>query len=55
MARTTSGFTAPRCAGEGGYLFDDFEKKECVAIEWRQDFTDVKTIEEALHKPPHGV
>ncbi len=37
-------------AGEGGYLFDEFEKQKCVAIGWEQDFTDVETIEDAKRK-----
>jgi restriction system protein len=33
-------------AGEAGYLFDEFERQQCVAIGWEQDFTNAKTIED---------
>jgi restriction system protein len=35
-------------AGEGGYLFDDFQKNQYVAIGWNEigDIKDVKTIEQ---------
>lgn len=37
-------------AGESGYLFEDFEEKNCVAIGWEQDFTDTETLEEIKDK-----
>lgn len=33
-------------AGENGYLFDQFKEKECVAIGWKQDFSDAQTLED---------
>lgn len=46
MGDSTSNFWMVR-AGEGGYLFEEFEKKNCVAIGWEQDFTNVETLEDA--------
>ena len=37
-------------AGEGGYLFSEFENHNCVAIGWHQDFTDARTLEEVKRK-----
>lgn len=37
-------------AGEGGYLFDEFEKNNCVAIGWEGDYTEDQTIEDVRAK-----
>lgn len=33
-------------AGEGGYLFDQFEKNSCVALGWDGDYTTTKTLDD---------
>lgn len=37
-------------AGEGGYLFEEFERNGCVAIGWDGDYTDDETIEDVRDK-----
>lgn len=37
-------------AGEAGYLFEEFEQKNCIAIGWEQDFTDAQSLEDVKRK-----